>query len=290
MVNSTFDQEDRAVGRLVVGAVGARARRSCSRCVDWSGRRGAGRNRAGALNSNHGRCRSGRDTAGACDSDGLVRGRRDVSTVDVGGGNGSGELASLHVAGRARQGDERAAVGVGAGIHTSGKVSSGDPGHAEVTTSVVDTTLNSKGTVDAVVCGAVGVGAGNGLVARLEVDKGSVQVVDAQTVGTTTVLGRVAGAWRKAVTENTSHGSSVGCKRVAAETLVAVFQTSIAVALVTTVVQAAWNIDAAGPPLVGGKGTVAGIVATTTDIVPTVHVAGIGLGSTNRGSVVAAGS
>ena len=54
---------------------------------------------------------------------------------------------------------------------------------------MVDTTLDSKGTVGAGVGRTVGVGARDGLVARPEVGKGAVELVDAQTVRATAVLG-----------------------------------------------------------------------------------------------------
>ena len=303
VVDSTLDKEDASIAGLVVGAVGTWAGRSSSRSGEWSHGSAGGRgrdsraSRAGKTAGGPGRvgktggASAGKDRArrgrGDRSHPGLVRRGGDPSTIDARVDDGGSEWTTLHVTGRTRKRDEGAAAGVGTSVHASSDVASTDPCHAKVTTSVVNTAGNGKGTVGADILGVVGCWARDDLAVTgcgtIEDSKVAGQLVHAQTVCTTTVHGRVTGTCGKTVSEDAGNWSSVCGKIVVTETLVSVLKTGILVALAATVVQATRDINTVGPPVVGIEGAVGTVVGTTSKVGPAIFSVVILHWCTDRG-------
>jgi hypothetical protein len=150
----------------------------------------------------------------------------------LGTGSLQGTDGALHVASSAGERDCNTASGGTASLDTLLDAVA-DVDHAEILTVGVGSAVDVEGGI--VGSGEVLTVAGGARDGRcLQVGR---SVIDAQTVGSTTVLRRVTGTRGEAVSEDTRSGSKSSGKRAAAVALSRVFKTSVVETLVLAVRQ-----------------------------------------------------
>ena len=176
---------------------------------------------------------------------------------------------TLHVASGAREGNGLATSCRCTGVNAVLDAGGGDRFH--VPSTVVHSTLNQKVRT---------IGAGVGRHVRCWANNRRVNglcIVHAQAVAATTVLGRVAGTRGDTITKNTADGSAIRSQRVATITLLCILQTGVMVASAFAVAQAGLNGHRVGAEGAAVEGTSGG-VTSATQIIPTSHIRGVGLG------------
>lgn len=103
-------------------------------------------------------------------------------------------------------------------------------------------------------------------------------MVDAQTVCTATVFGRISSAGGDAVAENTSNRGAISSNRVTAVALIGVLQTSVVVSTALTVTQTGFDSHGAGGESAAIQSP-STTVRATSDVIPSSDVRRVAVGS-----------
>lgn len=193
----------------------------------------------------------------------------------------------MHVACVSGQRDSGTSSSIGAGVHTDLEI--GNVLHADIIASAINVAGDGESTIGRLVSSVVRVRALDRCLAVSDWRVGTVIVVDAHGIATTTVLGRVASAWREAVSKVSGARCSVSRQCRAAEALVRVLETGVWVAFGLAVVHAALDSDVVGPPGIRVECSVTAVVGSAAKVSPPSGVDIVGLRSSDARGDIAVG-